>query len=263
MSRSHWDKIAPCYDSETFDVLAHDFNGTVLSYISQFASKKSVAGDFGCGTGKFLPTLSKQFRFVHAMDISGACLKVARQRCVHLPNIQYQRVDLADDSAKIAKVDFALSVNVAIMACRRTLAAILKKISKCLKPGGHFVLVVPSLESMLFAEFRLIQWNLKTGMTHAQAISASVEDAESSLDLRLQEGLVDINGVATKHYLKEELIVLLNDLRFDVASVEKVKYDWSTEFADPPRWMKKPYPWDWLVLAKKQSHKQSTTSSRR
>jgi len=251
MSQSHWDKIAPCYDSEIFDVLANDCNGTVLLHISRFASKKSVAGDFGCGVGKFLPTLSKQFRLVHAMDISGVCLNVARQRCRHLDNIEYQRVDLADDSAMLAKVDFALSVNVAIMACRRTFAGILNNISKSLRPGGHFVLVVPSLESMLFAEFRLIQWNLKTGMTHAQAISASVEETEGLLDLRLEERMVDIDGVATKHYLKEELIVLLKDLRFDVASIEKVEYEWSTEFEQPPRWMKKPYPWDWLVLSEK------------
>jgi len=252
MSRSHWDKIAPCYDSEIFDVLANDSNDTVLSYISRFASKKSVAGDFGCGTGKFLPTLSKQFRLVHATDISGECLKIARQRCSKLQNIEYQRVNIADDSARLAKVDFALSVNVAIMACRRTLAGILKKISESLRPGGYFVLVVPSLESMLFAEFRLIQWNLKSGMTHDQAISASVEEAEGSLDLRLQEGLVDIDGVATKHYLKEELIVLLKELQFDIDAIEKVKYDWSTEFADPPGWMKEPYPWDWLIVSKKQ-----------
>jgi len=251
MSQSHWDKIAPCYDSEIFDVLANDCNGTVLSHISRFASKKSVAGDFGCGVGKFLPTLSTQFRLVHAMDISGACLKVAQARYSHLPNIEYQKVDLADDSARLKKVDFALNVNVAIMACRRTLAGILKKISRSLKPGGHFVLVVPSLESMLFAEFRLIQWNLKTGMTHAQAISASVEEAEGSLDLRLEEGMVDIDGVATKHYLKEELIVLLKELRFEIEAIEKVEYDWSTEFDQPPRWMKEPYPWDWLILSKK------------
>jgi SAM-dependent methyltransferase len=251
MSQSHWDRIAPCYDSEIFDVFANDTNGRLLSHISQFASKKSVAGDFGCGTGKFLPTLSKQFRHVHAMDISGECLKVAQERCRGLSNIEYLRVDLADDSAKLKRVDFALSVNVAIMACRRTLAGILNKISKSLRPGGHFVLVVPSLESMLFAQFRLIQWNLKTGMTHEQAVSASIEEAESVLDLPLEHGMVDINGVATKHYLKEELIVLLKDLRFDIAAIEKIEYDWSTEFDQPPRWMKEPYPWDWLVLSKK------------
>jgi SAM-dependent methyltransferase len=251
MSEGHWDKIAPCYDSEIFDVLANDTNGKLLSYISQFASKKLVAGDFGCGVGKFLPTLSKKFRCVHAMDISGACLKVAEARCRHLPNIEYLRVDLADDSAKLKKVDFALNVNVAIMACRRTLAEILKKISQSLRGGGHFVLVVPSLESMLFSEFRLIQWNLKSGMTHERAISASMEEAEGTLDLRLEEGLVDIDGVATKHYLKEELIVLLEELRFNIEAIEKVEYDWSTEFDQPPRWMKEPYPWDWLVLSKK------------
>ena len=137
------------------------------------------------------------------------------------------------------------------MACRRTLAGILKKISKSLRPGGYFVLVVPSLESMLFAKFRLIQWNLKTGMTHDQAVSASIEETDGSLDLPLEHDMVDINGVATKHYLKEELIVLLKDLRFAIAYIEKVEYDWSTEFDQPPRWMKDPYPWDWLVLSKK------------
>ena len=88
-------------------------------------------------------------------------------------------------------------------------------------------------------------------MTHDQAVSASIEETQSSLDLPLEHGMVDINGVATKHYLKEELIVLLKDLRFDIASIEKVEYDWSTEFDQPPRWMKEPYPWDWLILAKK------------
>jgi SAM-dependent methyltransferase len=242
MIQGHWDKIAPCYDSEIFDVFANDTNGRLLSHISQFASKESIAGDFGCGVGKFLPTLSKKFRRVHAMDISGVCLKVAQLRCRDLDNIEYLRVDLADDSAKLKRVDFAMSVNVAIMTCRRTLAGILKKISKSLRPGGHFVLVVPSLESMLFAKFRLIQWNLKTGMTHDQAVSASIEETQSSLDLPLEHGMVDINGVATKHYLKEELIVLLKDLRFDIASIEKVEYNWSTEFDQPPRWMKNPYP---------------------
>jgi hypothetical protein len=31
----------------------------------------------------------------------------------------------------------------------------------------------------------------------------------------------------------------------------KLEYGWKTEFSHPPRWMKAPFPWDWLVTARK------------
>ena len=34
-----------------------------------------------------------------------------------------------------------------------------------------------------------------------------------------------------------------------VEAVRKIAYPWTTEFAEPPRWMREPYPWDWLVEA--------------
>ncbi len=35
------------------------------------------------------------------------------------------------------------------------------------------------------------------------------------------------------------------------ARVDKVEYDWSTEFADPPKWMRDPLPWDWLFVVER------------
>jgi hypothetical protein len=55
----------------------------------------------------------------------------------------------------------------------------------------------------------------------------------------------------TKHYLREELILLLEQEGFNIKSIQKVEYDWKTEFVKPPRWLKEPYPWDWMCVAKK------------
>jgi len=67
----------------------------------------------------------------------------------------------------------------------------------------------------------------------------------------LEQGIRPLQGVRTKHHLKEELLVLLRDHRFDVLSVEKLIQPWTLEFSDPPAWLRDPYPWDWLVLARR------------
>jgi len=63
--------------------------------------------------------------------------------------------------------------------------------------------------------------------------------------------VLNIEGVPTKHYLKEELTIYLSDFGLKVLSVDKVEYAWNTEFIEPPKWMNEPYPWDWLVICRK------------
>ena len=59
-----------------------------------------------------------------------------------------------------------------------------------------------------------------------------------------------IDGVQTKHYSASELEVVVNRAGFSVAAMEKLEYNWDTEFAAPPDWMGAPYPWDWLIELK-------------
>ena len=68
----------------------------------------------------------------------------------------------------------------------------------------------------------------------------------------LMRGLVRLERVATKHYLREEATVCLAEARFALSSCDEVEYGWDTEFEGPPAWMKKPGPWDWLFVAKRQ-----------
>ena len=251
MDEKYWDKAAADYDGEIFSVLANDRNGIIRSHIRRFGSAGSQACDFGCGVGKFLPVLAESFGHVYAVDLSEELLQQARQGCKSLHNVTYVKKDLSNARVKLAAVDFALSVNVAIMASARKRFGILGTIARHLRGSGHLLLVVPSLESALFADFRLIQWNIKSGMGYGKAIAASLDAGQIGPAGSLRQGIVEIDGVPTKHYLREELLVLFGDRPFDVLSIEKVEYSWKTEFELPPRWMKGPYPWDWAVLLRK------------
>lgn len=115
-----------------------------------------------------------------------------------------------------------------------------------MKRGGHLLLVVPSLDSALLATFRHTQWNLRTGHDpgHAQRLAAGNTKG-------IEHGIVHLEGVPTKHYLREELEALHTARGFAVEAIEKIEYPWNTEFDNPPRWMREPYPWDWFVVARK------------
>ncbi len=247
MDEKYWDTIGVDYDSEIFSSLANDRENLICSAIDKFGSNKAIAADFGCGVGKFLPVLSENFQHVYAFDISKALLEQAQKKCKKLDNITYSKEDLSKTNLKLEKVDFAVSVNVAIMPSRKKRDCIFNAVASCIRSGGHLLLVVPSLESALYADFRLIQWNLKEGLSSAQAVA----ELKDSTALSLRRGLIEIDSVPTKHYLKEELVAIFEKRPLDVVSIEKVKYTWKTEFDSPPKWMKKPYPWDWLIVLKK------------
>jgi len=233
MDEKYWDRMAADYDGEIFSVLASDRNEVIISVIQQFGSSRAAACDFGCGVGKFLPVLAENFRSVYAFDLSGELLAQARQNCKELHNVSFSKADLSKNKIKIPRVDFSLCVNVLIMPSPEIRVAVFNTITKHLRCGAHLVLVVPSLESALLSDYRLVQWNLKQGFSYDQAVS----DLDSDSDVLLRQGLVEIDGVPTKHYLKEELIAFLADKPLEITSIEKVEYSWDTEFDSPPKWV--------------------------
>lgn len=88
-------------------------------------------------------------------------------------------------------------------------------------------------------------------MRHALALSAGLPKPKTRP--RFEHGLVPIENVLTKHYLREEIKAILGESGFRVRQLTKIQHGWDTEVTDPPRWMKEPHPWDWLLLAEKQA----------
>ncbi len=246
MDERAWDKVAVSFEEEIFNVPANDRKGLIMARIDALASSTATATDLGCGVGRTLPMLAPRFGHVYAVDVSSLCLNEAAAGCQAYDNITYVHADLTKPRSGYPTADVVLCINTWLMASLEGRTLMIEHTCASVKRGGHLLLVVPSLNSVLLTNFRKLQWNLRDGMSARRA------EREAALDdTGLAGGLVTIDKVPTKHYLAEELEALLDEHGLDTLAVEKIEYPWSTEFQAPPRWMKAPYPWDWFVTARR------------
>lgn len=246
MNERDWDQVAETFEEEIFNVPANDTKGLISRWVEKLAGPDTVATDLGCGVGRTLPMLAERYANVYAVDVSSQCLEVAEKACAEHGNIQYVHADLSKDRNSYPATDVVLCINTLLNASLEIREPLIDRTCRSVKRGGHLLLVVPSLNSALLTAYRHLQWNLKDGMDPKEAQQKAALNSKG-----LEHGTVHIDDVPTKHYLKEELEALLADRGFDVVTIEKIEYPWTTEFTDPPKWMKAPYPWDWFVVAQR------------
>ena len=247
MKRSYWEKIAPSYNEEIFDVLENDKKGLIRAAIKEFASKDKTAIDIGCAVGKWLPVLSPQFKKVYAIDISEKNLEIAQRTHPQFKNITYQRADMSGKKKKLPKCDFGICINAILTPDQKDRDIFFHGLSLCIKKGGHIVITIPSLESWLLSSIIQRKWKID------QRLFPVTKNGKEALKKwnNIRMGNADIDDVPHKHYLREELEILLDREGFKAEKFEKIEYNWNTEFTKPPAWLKDPKPWDWMVLAKK------------
>lgn len=250
MDETYWNALQDSYATAIFSVLDHDASGQIAARIAAQADPTQVAADFGCGPGQILPLLRPHFGTVHACDWSSGLLQAAKREINADETVQFHRLDLSGDTAApFAPVDFGLCCNVLIMPDAETRERIWNRLTALIAPRGTLLLVVPSHESALFTGFRRMDWNLRAGLDGAAAEDRSLETSAGSA--AREQGVRPIDGVPTKHFLREELTVHLRDRGFTRLTFEKLPYAWSTEFEHPPEWMGEPRPWHWLVEARR------------
>ena len=247
MDRKYWEQIAPNYSEEIFDVLQNDKSGKIVTAIEQVASKEKTVTDIGCAVGKWIPLLATAFKQVVATDISAINLDLAKQKCKDYLNIEYQRMDMSAYTLTVTPCDVAVCINAILTDNLKKRINFFQSLNICLNNGGDLILVVPSLESKLYANIIAHRWNVDDD--HKEKIE-SVEKA-FALAKNMKQGVTDIDNVPTKHYLKEELELLLSLEGFIVDRIVKINYTWKTEFTKAPKWLAEPYPWDWMCVAKK------------
>lgn len=237
--RKHWNKIGSSYQEEIFDVFQSDRNKLLPKILKKYSNTNHTAIDFGCGTGRAFEYLSPKFRSVLGIDISDNLLAIAKQ--TRFKNISLKRHDLTKPLKAVA--DFGFCCNVVMLPEVELNKLMFKNIRKSIRKGGNLVIVLPSLDSFLYSGQRQIEWCEKDGSEPDLAgFKGSTTD--------IVQGVVKIDGVKTKHYLEPELKVLFTNAGFGDVVINKLEYDWTSEFDSPPKWMKDPYPWDWIVEAK-------------
>ncbi len=246
--QTHWDGIGKKYDGEIFDVFKSDKLKILPRYLKKHGNNTNRAIDFGCGMGKAFPYLAPAFKDVLAIDISSELLKIARQS--PYKNISYKRADLTSKRLRFPPVDFVFCCNVIMLPEIEKNVAMIENVHKALRINGTALIVLPSLESIFFSTWRLIDWYKKEGVNSDEIPNSELDYYKASKRDILQ-GIVHIDKVPTKHYSEPEIQVLFSETKLKVTAVKKLEYHWATEFDSPPNWMKAPYPWDWLVECKK------------
>ena len=253
MDRLYWDRLALTYDQAVLSSFDADLSGIIARRLDELAGTQKTALDLGCGVGKYVGPLSDRFGQVVAVDHSEELLKIARHEHGHRSNVDIRMLDAAKGRpTTLVRADVVVCANVLIMADEELRSAILDTARKSLAPKGRLVLVVPSLESALLAHRRLVEWYGRDGSEDPETDAEDDARAPSKRTSReLLRGVMRIDGVPTKHYLAEELDLMLRRLRFEIEYLDKVSYSWDSEFGDAPRWMQAPHPWDWLVVVKR------------
>lgn len=251
MKRSYWEKIASSYNDEIFDVLQNDKKALIRSALKKYASKNRTVIDIGCAVGKWLPVLSPLFKKVVALDISAKNLSIAEKNYPQLKNITYVRADMSStkksNSYKGPKCDVGICINAILTPSLKDRTNFIQSLNSCIKKNGRVIITVPSLESWLLTNIFQNQYKIDSKLLPKNFKSI---DAIKKWKNILQ-GNVDIDNVPHKHYLKEELEFLLTKEGFLVEKIQKITYEWTTEFVKPPAWLRNPKPWDWMMTAKK------------
>ena len=249
MERQYWDSLGNDFE-EVFDVTGRDRRGVLRRAVVRYGRGARVAADYGCGIGRTLPLLAARFRHVHALEFAPRLLAIARDRCGALSNVAFHRADLTRSTSGVSGVQLGVCVNVLLSPDRGRRRAMLGTMRRSLARRGHLILVVPSLESALFTNSRLVEWNRRAGLHGAALLrEALTPSARAARDL-FAEGVLDAGGTRTMHYLREEATVALQDAGYEPVEVRKVEYAWSSQFHRPPKWMGAPLPWDWLLVAR-------------
>ena len=240
-----WGALAPRFDQRVCHVLNEERNGRVEAAIRATLRRDDRVADFGCGTGRALPLLAELAKQVDAYDFAPGLLAVAERATASLGNVTCRVADLSDEGLNLPAVDAGVCIN-ALLSPRAPLRSkMLGAISRTVRPGGRLVLVVPSVESVLLGIHRNVEWHVREGWADREARAAT--DLSGVTAAGVRDGVFERGGVRTKHYLREELGLLLESFGWTVEAIDKAEYDWTTEFENPPSWMGEPFPWDWVV----------------
>lgn len=245
----HWNNIANEYDKKIFNVFKNDKKKKLKKYVEKYADKNNVAIDFGCGVGKALPMLSPLFKGIIAVDVSQKCIDIAKTS--GHKNVIFKQADLAGEKIKVPSVDFAFCCNVAMSDDIRRNYRIINNVLSSLNKNGVALFVLPSLESASLSVLSLINWYNKEGTELADIPKEDLTLISVQNKNHIREGILNIDGVSTKHYLVSELYSMFNTKNVVMQKLDRLEYGWETEFDSPPGWMQSPYPWDWVVEVKR------------
>jgi SAM-dependent methyltransferase len=255
MNEDDWDRISKDYHDEIISPITDSVNANLLfDAITKKNKKKNselVVGDLGCGTGGLISFLSENFNHVHALDFSSGMIDQAKLRNASLDNVSYYVQDLGDLSQLKNTLDVAITVNSILVADIAKLQAIIAQIFDAVKSGGKCVAVLPAMESYLYQAMLLIDSQIDTGLTQAEAVKKAKSWVRPK-EYDFLQGLITFGGDTQKTFYTFEILHRFKKAGFVNLRLEKIHYDWSAwKDAGQTYFPDEESPWDWLLVCDK------------
>eukprot|EP00947_MAST-08B_sp_MAST-8B-sp1_P003835 g3835.t1 len=251
---AYWDGLSTTYDKDVYSSFDEDQSGTVRAALRTCRDAANCAIDFGCGVGKYSRALSDSFRGVMSVDLSPALVAKAEERAVAAgcTNLAFASGDLTANKSRGGKSRlasfreqvtdvisstlssqqqptppvfvFGVCANVLLSPDRDVRLKILKTMHDCLAPGAKALFVVPSLESRLFVESLLLQWDAEAAADEgllAVRMESGTDSRGRSVRRKLKiddvvGGVLPCGVSATYHYLQLQLEAELGEAGFSV-----------------------------------------------
>lgn len=207
MDVNYWNGLANTFSDAVFEVTERDHGGVIRKTAKRLGGKNKKAIDFGCGAGASTRAIASFFGRVTGVDFSEKLLAVARKN-TRANNIDYRRVDLTEMNPQSMRCDVAFCFNVLLSPDEKLRRAIAENVVKSIRRGGAGVFIVPSLESELRSYQVALDCQTRDGFARAKAAKELDNSAQRDV-ISLSQGIVNLGGAATKHFLQDELAELL------------------------------------------------------
>jgi 2-polyprenyl-3-methyl-5-hydroxy-6-metoxy-1,4-benzoquinol methylase len=247
MEPKDWNKLVEKYHEEVISPFQPGVQNPLFQKLDQVEdTQNKIIADIGCGRGEIIEQLASKFKELYAMDFSPAMIEMAKKQSGR-ENIRFFVKDMRELSEFKEMFDVVICANSVLMPNTLDVARALASVNLTLKQGGKFFGIFPSMDSILFQGFLILEEQIKKGEEKPVENTQKILEAEK-YDF-LQGTFTDKKQVQ-KFYYEMELRVRLKDAGFKKIVLSKVYYPWGNDsgyvdFPDRPRM------WDWFVVAEK------------
>jgi SAM-dependent methyltransferase len=247
----HWSRHAAQYGElfvDPYDPKVESPLWDALAAIPEAATK--TVADLGCGTGPLLPYLAERFHRVIALDFAPGMLERAAARLAPeaAARVTFLKRPMDDLGDLAGQLDVAVAVNSVVMPDARVIDRTLRSVRASLKPGGRFMGVVPSIDTIGYHLMLLLDRSLDQGVEPRQAKKlASLHTERRLYDFAFGE--FHFEGLRQKFWQPFELEYRLTKAGFSATTLAKVLYPWDDSVAGSESLAGFPRSWDWFFLA--------------
>ena len=189
--------------------------------LNQFDPKKSIAGDFGAGSGRWASRLIPYFSLVYALEPSNGASAVLKKKFLGEAKIVVLQETVGANSIPLESLDLAMSLGVLHHIPDTSLA--IKEVARRIKPGGIFLCYLyynlenkPDFYKLIFKAVNVVRKVIsglpqKIKQIVTSAIAAVVYWPLARLSKMISRFGINTSNIPLHHYADMPFVVLAND----------------------------------------------------